>query len=36
MGEKMEVTLPKPVNAPKFRLTLKANDRTAICEWQMY
>ena len=31
-----EVTLPKPVTARKFRLSLKANDRTAIREWQMF
>jgi hypothetical protein len=36
IGEKLEVTLPKPVTAQKFRLSLKANDRTAIREWQMF
>ena len=37
IGEKLlEVTLTKPVTARKFRLSLKANDRTAIREWQMF
>ena len=35
-GEKHEVTLPAPVTAQKFRLSLKADDRTAIREWQMF
>jgi hypothetical protein len=32
----LEVTLPKPVTARKFRLSLKADDRTAIREWQLF
>jgi alpha-L-fucosidase len=36
MGQRLEVTLPQPVTAQKFRLSLKANGRTAIREWQMF
>ncbi len=36
IGLKMEVTLPKPVTGQKFRLSLKADDRTAIREWQLF
>lgn len=31
-----EFVLPQPVKAQKFRLSLKANGRTAIREWQMF
>mgnify|MGYP002655129804 CR=1 FL=1 len=37
IGEKLlDVTLPKPVTGQKFRLSLKANERTAIREWQLF
>ena len=36
IGQNLEVTLPQPVTAQKFRLSLKADNRTAIREWQMF
>jgi len=36
IGMSLEVTLPTAVTARKFRLSLKADDRTAIREWQLF
>jgi hypothetical protein len=36
IGQNLEVKLPEPVTAQKFRLSLKADNRTAIRGWQMF